>query len=191
MSDGLLLAQLRVATREQHARLESLPALRRLFADDYTVAEYSRLLQSFFSLFSPLEAAVQATGRKTAASLGYELRSEDLAADLKILAAKTGADTAVPSALTGSRAAETGCLYVLAGSRLGGKVIARQLAGSLGLTADSGIRFFAGSSGNEGHNWAQFCHRAELSCDTPPAREAAVSAAAATFDLFYQQLADE
>lgn len=191
MPDSILLAQLRVATRKQHARLESLPALRRLFAHDYSVAEYIRLLQSFFSIFGSLEAAVTATGRKTAACLGYELRREDLAADLETLGAESVADTPVPSVLTGSRAAETGCLYVLEGSRLGGKVIARQLASSLGLTADSGMRFFAGPAGNEGHSWAQFCRRAELSCDDPSARETAVSAAAATFDLFYQQLADE
>jgi len=189
--DGRLLAQLRLATRERHARLESLPALRRLFARDYTLAEYSRLLQAFFPLFSSLEAAITATGRKTAACLGYAMRSGDLAADLNTLAAGSVGDTPVPSILTSSRPAEIGCLYVLEGSRLGGKAIARQLTSSLGLTKDNGMRFFAGSSGNEEHYWTQFCRRAERFCDAPPAREAAVTAAAATFDLFYEQLAYE
>lgn len=189
--DGVLLAQLRAATREQHARLESLPALRRLFDHDYSIAEYIHLLQSFFSIFAPLEAAVTATGRKTAAGLGYEFRTEDLAADLNTFAAGAVVEISVPSILTCSRAAETGCLYVLEGSRLGGQVIARQLATSLGLTVDGGMRFFAGSTESMGYNWAQFCHCAELSCNDPAAREAAVSAAAATFDLFYNQLAYE
>ncbi|MEX2517133.1 MAG: hypothetical protein WD572_09550 [Gammaproteobacteria bacterium] len=48
------LIQLRSGTRAQHTRLESVPALQRLFAADYTIPEYKNLLQAFLSVFRPL-----------------------------------------------------------------------------------------------------------------------------------------
>jgi len=186
--EGLLI-QLRRGTSTLHRQLESLPRLQRVFAEDYTIPEYIALLRTFYAVFQPLEAGLSGSAQTLAGALGYRPRCIDLESDLAALAAGLpNAVRSVPRATTPSAAAQVGCLYVLEGSRLGGELIARQLAGTLGLSPDRGMRFFAGSPGTNGPNWHQFCHKVESLCGSSPAREAAVTAAAATFTLFYEEL---
>ncbi|MDZ7735241.1 MAG: biliverdin-producing heme oxygenase [Gammaproteobacteria bacterium] len=186
------MIQLRRGTSALHRQLESLPGLQRVFAQDYRMPEYIALLRALYSVFRPLEADLLDSAPMVAGDLGYRPRCTDLESDLVALAADLPVvDRGVPRASTRSAAAQVGCLYVLEGSRLGGKVIARQLASTLSLSPDRGMRFFAGSPGANGPDWLQFCRRAESLCGSPPARKAAVVAAAATFTLFYEQLSYE
>ncbi|MEX2517132.1 MAG: biliverdin-producing heme oxygenase [Gammaproteobacteria bacterium] len=103
----------------------------------------------------------------------------------------SAAAVSVPASLTASPVAEAGCLYVLEGSRLGGRVIARQLTHTLNLSADNGLCFFTGAAAARDDNWKRFCHRIELFCSTPAARQLAVTSASLTFELFSAQLAHE
>ncbi|MDZ7680882.1 MAG: hypothetical protein U5J63_04005 [Fodinibius sp.] len=52
LPEGRLLTQLRGATREQHARLEALPVLQRLFAGIIPWLNITLLLQSFSPSFT-------------------------------------------------------------------------------------------------------------------------------------------
>lgn len=191
-ASGELLTQLRRGTSAQHRQLESLPRLRRLFAEDYRISEYIALLQALYSVFRPLEANLLNSVPAVAGDLGYRPRCSDLESDLVDLAGDLPVvDGGVPRVPLHSASAQVGCLYVLEGSRLGGRLIARQLAGMPGLSPDRGMRFFAGSPGANLPDWHQFCRRAESLCDSSPARKAAVAAAAATFTMFHEQLSHE
>lgn len=134
--------------------------MRQLFAQDYTVGEYIRLLQSLLSVIRPLETALSVTGRHMPGQTGYQLRNHELAVDLKILGAEQYVvDIHPPDALTLSAAVEMGSLYVLEGSRLGGRVIARQLSKTLKLTPGNGLRFFTGNAGTSSRRESILSHR--------------------------------
>ena len=186
----VLLTQLRAATRSRHERLESLPAMQRIFTQDYTLLEYIKLLQMFLSICRPLEDSLMQPGRTMAVHLGYRPRSAELESDLGILKANIpAAESPVP--LFNSDAGEVGCLYVLEGSRHGGRVMAGHLSTTLDLTVDTGLQFLTGADSDPEKSWKQFCCRAEAVCCTQPLVDEAVSGAAATFDCFYEYLARE
>jgi len=127
-----------------------------------------------------------------AGNLGYRNSSAELESDLCVLKADIPAtESPVPLPLFNSDAAEIGCLYVLEGSRHGGRIMARRLAKTLDLTVDTGLRFLSGAACDQGETWNQFCRRAEAFCNTQPLISEAVSAATATFDCFYEYLARE
>lgn len=50
-----------------------------------------------------------------------------------------------------------GCLYVIEGATLGGRVITRHLQNQLGTTPDSGGAFFDGYGAETGSRWKAFC----------------------------------
>lgn len=187
-----LLTQLRTATRSRHERLESLPTMQRIFRQDYTRTEYIRLLQIFLSIYRPLEDSLTQPGRTMTVNLGYRTRSAELESDLCVLKADIPVgESPAPLPLFNSDAAEVGCLYVLEGSRHGGRVMAGHLAKTLDLTVDTGLRFLTGADSDQGKSWNRFCRRAEAFCSSQPLINEAVSGAAATFDCFYEYLARE
>ena len=49
-----------------------------------------------------------------------------------------------------------GCLYVMEGSTLGGKFIARQVQEKLGLSPEAGTAFFSGYGNETGARWKTF-----------------------------------
>jgi heme oxygenase len=50
-----------------------------------------------------------------------------------------------------------GVLYVIEGSTLGGQIIVRHLERNLGLTRESGARFFHGYGADTEAHWQEFC----------------------------------
>ena len=82
-------------------------------------------------------------------------------------------DLATPAAIVGA-------LYVIEGSTLGGKVIARQLAAHLGLNAAKGARFFHGHGAATEAHWGEFWQFAAVNC---PHNEMS-NCCAAAIDLF-------
>jgi heme oxygenase len=82
-----------------------------------------------------------------------------------------------------------GCLYVLEGATLGGKVIARSLEKVLRLTADHGASFFNSYGAAVGAYWQELCAVLERSLTDVPSRSRAAEAATATFDLFANHVA--
>lgn len=166
--------------------------MQRIFRQDYTRTEYIRLLRIFLSIYRPLEDSLTQPGRTMAVNLGYRTRSAELESDLCVLKADiTAAESPVPLPLFNSDAAEVGCLYVLEGSRHGGRAMAGRLAKTLDLTVDTGLRFLTGAECGQGESWKRFCCRAEAFCSSQPLINEAVSGAAATFDCFYEYLAHE
>ena len=77
--------------------------------------------------------------------------------------------------------AALGCWYVLEGASLGGQIISRQVRASLGMTGETGARFFQGYAERTGEMWKRF--RAVLTAwvVTPEEQERSIRAALGTF----------
>jgi heme oxygenase len=138
------LGRLRAGTREAHASIEAVPALARLVAPDLTRDEYVAILRHMHAFLAHIEPAI-VTVLETlpdAAALLDGTRPRALAADLAWFG--VAAIAAPPLPALDDPAAALGALYVIVGSGLGGRVIARHLADSLGVAAGSGASFYDG-----------------------------------------------
>ena len=151
MSD--ILFRLRRETRDEHDAIE-----RQLGLADATLSleRYRWRLQQFWGFYSPLEGKLAARGDDGAAWADRR-KSAWLAADLRALGVSV--DTLprcseLPD-LPG-RAARLGCSYVIEGATLGGQIISRHVAERLGLSIDSGARFFHGYGERTGRMWKAF-----------------------------------
>jgi heme oxygenase len=182
-----VIEALRVATRSRHASLASSPDMKRLFAADYSLAEYKSHLGTLLGLFEPLERAVV-----PASGAGFFLpllqRSKDLRHDLRAMGASVEEIDAVkrcPCIPSFPPAGLRGYLYVMHGSMLGGEIIARQLRTVLGHRAS--CRFYGG---NETHNcgprWASFC--ADLEEHGKEDVQTICTTAVQVFDLYAEWL---
>lgn len=144
---------------------------------------YRHWLTGMHGLHRPFEAAVAARlGRLPGAP-----RVPRIERDLRALGMSASQIAALPDApppaLPGDAAAY-GALYVLEGSALGGQIIARQAADTLGLTSQAGLAFFSGGGMPSGRRWRRFCHDLDAACTAPDDRTAALTAAKATFAAF-------
>ncbi|MCX4247079.1 biliverdin-producing heme oxygenase [Paraliomyxa miuraensis] len=74
-----------------------------------------------------------------------------------------------------------GCLYVLEGSTLGGRIISRHLHRSLGVTPRTGGRFFHGYGARTGAMWREFRAALAAHAEVSESPDEIVAAAIATF----------
>jgi heme oxygenase len=181
--DPLLL--LRQGTRRAHEAVEALPAMRRLFAPDYTLDEYRRLLQALWPLLQTLEADLLAAGQHDRIRASVS-RSEALRRDLLALGAVP--PVALPHGIPiASESQRAGVLYVLEGSALGGQLIRRALLKRFGPAADGWCHYFDCHAGAAGRQWRAYgkALRNHPALDTA----ALVGAAEFTFQRFSERLA--
>jgi heme oxygenase len=140
------LARLRRGTSATHARIETIPALARLLAPGLGTADYVAVLRAMHAFLAGIEPAVAralATWPDAAALLDGS-RPRALAEDLAWFGATTPPPID-PPALPDTEAA-LGALYVIEGSGLGARVIARHLADTLGVSPGAGASFYGGQS---------------------------------------------
>lgn len=179
MKRGPLLRALRDATAGHHREVERLlPAF-----DALPRAGYAAHLAALAGFHLPLEQRLFAAhdwvglGLPDAAS---RPRAALLEADLRALGVDPAAlprCAALPDVSGLPRA--LGAMYVLEGSRLGGQVLARQVARTAG---DIPTRFLVGAAADTGARWASFCRFAETrSAAIPSAIGQAAEAAVETF----------
>ncbi|MCG2593639.1 biliverdin-producing heme oxygenase [Ramlibacter sp. XY19] len=183
LSDDTALLALRQATRERHARIDTLMDLRRM-GDR---ARYGRILQAFHAFLAPWEQSVaNALPAHRHAWLHGRSRRHFLQEDLAALALPPlAAKPAVPR-LQGNAAA-WGSLYVIEGSALGGQVISRALAGA-GLAPGMGSSYFHGWGDDTPGMWRDFRSELRSELAAPACVETACAAACATFDALTAHL---
>jgi heme oxygenase len=160
---GTARAMLQRATLDIHESIHHAPAFVRLMAGTSTSPQYSALLRRLLGFHRPLERALRfaadnATTRKR--EKAYLLRS-----DLLALGVSRSRIVAIPTcrslpAVT-SPDEVWGCLYVIEGAGLGGKVIARTLDTLLGTHGSAGRRFFLGRPEPDPLPWPCFCRLLE------------------------------
>jgi heme oxygenase len=147
---GTVLARLRATTADAHERLETrLDMVTQLAVP----ADRRRLVERFHAWHVGAET-VMAPLLSDIVGLGYagRRRSVELTSDLAVLGGQpqTGRRLAAPA----NSAEAMGRLYVLEGSTLGGKVIARQLA-ARGLNM-TGLSFLDPYGAETGERWRKF-----------------------------------
>ena len=175
--------RLRRATRASHERLEAIVDVNRAAR---TPEGYRRLLAAMLGFYDPLEAAL---GRLDWMQAGIDLaarrKSHLIEADLATLGLTRAdiarlprcADVPVPDGLP----VGFGCLYVVEGATLGGRLILRQVGEELGLGPACGAAFYASYGPDVGRRWREFLARLTETCTDEPAAAAATEAALATF----------
>ncbi|WP_082407984.1 biliverdin-producing heme oxygenase [Verrucomicrobium spinosum] len=126
-----LLLSLKADTQQEHRLLEDRLDLFNRVTD---LAAYRRLLESFYTLYSPLEEML--AGAVNWNSLGWDFEASRktpwLLQDLVSLGADPAGLDALPRCqdlpLLSSASHAVGCLYVLEGSTLGGQLITKQFS---------------------------------------------------------------
>lgn len=169
---GTVHAVLRAATADAHAALEAELDLRAMLC---TRADVGAVLARFYGFFGPLEASLD--GLVGAEVMRGRHRVPALWADLEALGMARAAIAALPAcAAAGAIASASeawGALYVVEGARLGGRIIARDLA-ARGVA--HGMRFWTDAQ-PIASSWPDFLR----ALDTVPDPAAAARGAQATF----------
>lgn len=190
---------LRQATDAAHERLHHLPAFASLAAGRIGRDEYVALLRRLLGFHRAVEAALAAAPslRPFGIAIEERRRAPLLEADLDALDAMPGlaappvappvAPLAAPPA---SAAAAMGWLYVVEGSTLGGRHLARGLDGLLG-EAEAGRRFLLGHGARHGAMWRACCEAIEQCGATPGGMAAMIEGANDAFRCFEDWFAAE
>jgi len=177
-----VLTRLRAETRPQHDAIE---AALDLTNETLTLDAYRRLVERFHGFYLPLEAGLLKIGGWMERSIDLTERQKTLLLknDLQALGVSDPEMVPVCTVLPphGTIAAAFGCLYVLEGATLGGQVISQLLRNRLGVTPETGGRFFHGYGDRTGAMWQAF--RAVLTATVvkPCEADEAVAAAKETF----------
>ena len=188
-----LLAALRGATRERHARIESVLRL----DAPMPLARYLAILCGFHEFLARWERAVHAAlpGRLQA-WFDERRRGVFAAEDIAWLEVPPspllaeGARRAVEGLPLAGLAALFGSMYVIEGSALGAQVIAPRLERDLGLTPGRGASYFHGYGEHTGAMWREFRQRAADEVGSgAEAVEAACRGAERTFDALLDTFA--
>jgi len=177
-----VLTRLKTETRAQHDAIE---AALDLTSETLTLDEYRLTLERFHGFYLPLEAGLVNIG-------GWAERGLDLTERQKAHLAKTDLQVLGVSDIEmlpvctdlpphGTIAAAFGCLYVLEGATLGGQVISQLLRNRLGVTPETGGRFFHAYGDRTGAMWQAFRAAITASVVRPCDSEEVVSAAKDTF----------
>jgi heme oxygenase (biliverdin-IX-beta and delta-forming) len=185
-----LRSRLRTATAALHRSLETRLDL---LSPHLSLERYQRLLRGFHGYYAAIEPRLVELARQTRATFGIVARTGHLEQDLLSLGVPPDAIAAAP------RCAElpalldrehlAGCLYVLEGSRLGGRVIARFVEEHLGLTRSRGCCFFADVGQEATRRWTEVVSWLEGHAEPGVDQGQIVSSAAETFRSLERWLA--
>jgi len=177
-----LRERLREATSEVHERLHSHSGLAAVQSGTIGKAAYTALLRRLYGFHRPFEVAANLVPDRT---VWLEHDLIDLGVDPRSLAAlpRSIAFPAKASAeyLLGAR-------YVVEGSALGGRGLARQLDALLGAGETKGRRFFAGHGAETGAVWRAYLDQLSSAQAGAWAQAAIVAGATHTFAIFEQWL---
>lgn len=162
MSDTV--ARVRAALGDLHDRLEALPLAKRVATSSVGRGEYRVLLTQLLALHETLEGALSDAGEPL-----FEPRMARVAALRADLGLLGGPDPGgvLPAteelvARVRARAAESrsllGALYIVEGSRMGSRFLAKAVARSLGVTAQpgAGVDYHLDAADDQPAHWKRF-----------------------------------
>ncbi len=175
---AMLQAELRTATRDLHHRLDHHALLAPLVRSGLCMADYGLALQALYAINAPTETAIADYIDAQGLAFNYAARRRmpDLLNDLDFLNLNHP-QMAWPGPTIRSSGQLVGCLYVLEGSALGGRVIFKQLQSALNLTEQTGGRFFAGNGEQTMPMWQAFWKFAADICPQEQLPDATAAAA--------------
>lgn len=145
-----ILALLRAGTRAEHARIEEVVPLLR---GDVTLPAYRAYLRRLLGFYAPLERSLRSWEPPGAGLVEEKVRW--LRADLHVLG-----EGPVPLCdhlpVLSSAARAWGCLYVIQGSTLGGRILSRHLHSTLGVGQSNGGSFLWAHGEETALAWKRF-----------------------------------
>ena len=172
----------RAATSETHERLHGHDGLAAVAAGTIGREAYRSLLCRLYGFHQPFELAARIDQERT----------RWLEADLAALDVDTAMMAALPRCMEFSAPASPeyllGARYVIEGSALGGRGLARQLDGLLGCGTTGGRRFFTGNGHETGTAWRSYLAHLAAAPTATASRAAIITGATATFTIFEQWL---
>jgi heme oxygenase len=174
---------LRIATADLHAAVDAR------FAGTFegNAADYAGFLLAMAAVLPPLERALERARIHTAVPDWEERRRSSLLLDdLQALGAAPPREAEPPR--VDGEARQLGVVYVLEGSRLGGKVLLRRALSHPDLRVRAATRYLSHGAGRD--LWASFLARLEASSAIADAPGEAVAGARAAFALFSDRAAD-
>ena len=147
-----ILTRLRLETRGEH---EAVERVLNLMDTALSAAAYRQRLMQFYGFYCPLEAALHSRCTGQLASLLPRLnKTALLRQDLQSLGLKV---EDLPLCRQFPRiqteAEVLGCLYVMEGATLGGRLITRHVQATFGIMPSTGGSFFEGYGADTGKMW--------------------------------------
>lgn len=157
-----ILARLRLETRREHSAVERAVDL---MGSTLTRAAYTQTLVQFYGFYAPLEAALQthcAQGddcfpdASASPSMLFLRMNKTRLLWQDLCHLQTDTDNLplcrdLPSVQSWDQA--LGCLYVLEGATLGGRLITQHIQATLGIMPATGGSFFDGYAGDTARMW--------------------------------------
>ena len=179
---GALQRWLRAETRPWHERIEKVVPLLR---PDLDRPRYLRYVEALAGYYRPLEARLGAVEGWASIGLDFPRRRKVPLIERDLRALGVGDSTletarALPGTATLARAA--GCMYVLEGSTLGSRILARHLRAALGLGEDDGAAFFHGYGDATGAMWESFVGALDALSEGGAEASEVIDAATETFE---------
>ena len=184
-----VLTRLRLETRSEHEAVERVLDV----MGELTNSTYRHRLVQFYGFYNPLEAALQTRCAKQNDGHSLEVlqlsmflprlhKSLLLRQDLHHLGVSTAGLAqcrALPPIQTPAEV--LGCLYVLEGATLGGRMITQYVQATLGITPTTGGSFFDGYAGDTARMWNAMRQTLLSGAVDAQAENAMVASAVATF----------
>lgn len=173
-----VLRDLRERTRASHTALEQALDL---VSDDVRAVDLRRALEGLLGVWRPLEAALDRWhAEHRLVDWPARRRSDRIAGDLAALGVDASSVPDCPDAPRPTSTAEAlGCLYVLDGSALGGRVVNRHLRAMPSVPPEA-LTFFADDP-RAGRLWQETRRTLDAHLVDAGDRETALASAEATF----------
>lgn len=176
---------LRDATRQVHERLHVHPRLKPLADGSVDRSGYADALARLYGFHAAAEAAFAGAAHLTSLDMTARCKAALLRSDLAALGFECAQIDALPLCrdlpLVETEAVLLGCAYVVEGSTLGGRALARAVAPLLG-DGLAGRRFLLGYGDGHGAMWREFVNALEMVTSTRYGE--LTEAALATFAAF-------
>jgi heme oxygenase len=204
-------ASLKIHTQQWHDRIDRHSVLSDLMLPTLNLARYRNILGRLYPCLRSVETALapfmlaKSGGALSDIDPALWRRSADLRGDLRRLGALHTGVTDVadahaifspgnapldrgPAPQLADEADVWGCLYVVAGSALGGRAIERAVRLQLGVSVARGVRFFHGRSPNLGLAWKNLSRALDEAMADPVRLEKATAKANQIFEFFAAHL---
>ena len=176
----MLIEKVRAATAENHKSLEEqlFPFINSI----KTKEQYAQLLNAFYGYIFPVQEKITAfIDKEIVPDINERRNASFIADDLSSLQLPLANELSADLPLIDDHASAMGALYVLEGSTLGGKIIAKTIAEKLGSA--NALSFFKGYAAETGTMWKKFTQYLEHPANHANAERIA-GTASETFRLF-------